>query len=152
MKRDRKEKAFSWGLGLSILLTCVFHALCSKDQHFTFDSLFPKNSFAKATEHCVSVWGALDQMIKSGIPSVQFIRNLDRSIGQLVLAQRQLQKSVQETKLEPDQCHYLARVVGTISDRYQKLPHIDFDRAECLKHQIDGVKEFVEQQLTLIKK
>ncbi len=124
----------------------------SKDQRLTLDSLFPKNNLTKATEHCVAVWGTLDQVIKSGIPSVQSIRNIDRSIGQLVLAQHHLQKSAQETKLELDQCQYLARVVGTLSDRYQKLPHIDSDRADCLKHQIDTVKKFVQQQLDMMKK
>lgn len=146
MKQYPQKKLFGWGCILSMIFATVFNVLYSGEHRFSFDSLFPKNNFAKATDHCVSVWGTLDQIIKSGIPSVQSIRSIDRSIGQLVLAKHYLKKSVIE-KPAVDECHYFARIVGTLSDRYHKLPHIDADRLNCLKKHIDSIKAKAEHFL-----
>ena len=148
MKRTDTKNAYAGGIIFLLFFSSIFHVLYSSDHYFSFDTLFPKNNFAKATEQCMQVWGAFDQIIKSGVPSLQSLRSLDRSIGQLVLSQHYLRNSKEEQSVDPERCSYLARVVGTLSDRYNNLQHIDDDRAACLKQQIDAIKQLVESQLT----
>ncbi len=149
MKRRQSSTFFGWTFVLSVMLGSVFQVIYSESNRFNFDTFYPKNSCTKATEQCVNVWGAWDRLLHAkSVSPVHFTRTIDRSIGQLVLAQRFLVMIPKDEKKPlPEQMHYLSRVVGTVADRFEKLPSMDQDRSACLKECIDGIRKLVEQKI-----
>ncbi|EKD48487.1 MAG: hypothetical protein ACD_64C00286G0001 [uncultured bacterium] len=149
MKRQRVESSFVPLLVIAFLIGTMYQVTHSEDAHFSFDTLFPQNSYSRATEQCIKVWGAWDKLLcfKSSSP-VQITRTLDSSLGQLVLAHTIL-GSVSQSEKQPltEQLHYMSRVIGTVADRFLKLPHIDAERRACLQKQIDKIKKIIQEKL-----
>ena len=141
MKRSQFMRFFFLALAVSGL-----YYVCHAQQSFQLDSLYPKTWYAKATENCVQVWGALDQLThKQQSPA----RSIDRAIGQLVFAQSCLDQ-VKKDQEPPTQehVHYLSRVIGTIADRSHMLKKGDVDRFNCLKERIEKMKKRVARYLS----
>ena len=149
MKRRQSKAILAWTFVLSVTIGTVYQVIYSESNTFHFDTVYPKNSCTKATEQCVNVWGSWDQLLNTkSVSPVHFARAIDRSIGQLVLARRFLVTMPKdERKPSLDQLHYLSRVVGTVADRFEKLPHIDEDRTACLKECIAEIRKLVEQKV-----
>ncbi len=148
MKRQQRKTILAWIFVLFVMLGTVYQVIYSKNNRFHFDTIYPKNSCTKATEQCVSVWGAWDQLHTKSVSTVHFTRAIDRSIGQLVLAKRFLITIPKdEKKPSPEQVHYLSRVVGTVADRFEKLPPMDEDRSACLKECIAEIRKLVEKKI-----
>ncbi len=149
MKRRQSNTIFAWTFVLSVMLGTVYQVIYSESNRFHFNTLYPKNLCTKATEECVNVWGAWDQLLHTkSVSSVHFTRTIDRSIGQLVLAQRFLiTMPKDEKKPSFEQMHYLSRVIGTVADRFEKLPPMDGDRSACLKECIAEIRKLVEQKI-----
>lgn len=134
---------------LSVVLETFFYTVCAASEPFHFDTLYPKSFCTKATEQCVHVWGAWDALLaEKNVSPVDSTCTIDRSIGQLVLAQRFLEAiSKDEKKSLAEQVHYLSRVIGTLSERLPQLPHLDADRSACLKEWVEKIKTLVKQKL-----
>ncbi len=114
------------------------------DRH-SFDSLFPKTWYTKATESCAQVWGAFDDLIAHPATS-QTDRSIiiDAAIGRLVFAQFCLDLMVgsQEQPVSPDDIAYLSRVVELVDERYAKLANtVERDRAYCLRRVINDLQK-----------
>ncbi len=123
------------------------NSIFAESDHYSFDSLFPKTWYAKATESCAQVWGAFDDLIAHPATS-QIDRSIiiDAAIGRLVFAQfcLDLMVSSQEQTVSPDDVAYLARVVEVVDERYGKLANsMGRDRAYCLKRVINDLQKKV---------
>jgi hypothetical protein len=149
MKRRQSNTIFAWTFVLFVMLGSIYQVIYSESNQFHFDTVYPKNLCTKATEQCVNVWGAWDRLLHAkSVSYVHFTRTIDRSIGQLVLAQRFLVAMPKnEKKPLPEQIHYLSRVIGTVADRFEKLPPMDRDRSACLKECIAEIRKLVEQKI-----
>ena len=115
--------------------------------HHSFDSLFPKTWYTKATESCAQVWGAFDDLIAhpDALPTNRAII-IDAAIGRLVFAQfcLDLIANSQEQNVSPEDAAYLARVVDVVDERYKKLADsLEADRAYCMRRVIDALKKNV---------
>ncbi len=141
MKRSQFMRFF-----LLAMVVGGLYYVCHAQESFQFDSLYPKSWYTKATENCVQVWGALDQLAhKQQSPA----RSIDRAIGQLVFAQSCLDR-VKRDQDPPSQehVHYLSRVIGTIADRSHMLKKADADRINCLQERIEKMKKRVAGYLS----
>ncbi len=123
------------------------NSIFAESDHYSFDSLFPKTWYTKATESCAQVWGAFDDLIAHPATS-QIDRSIiiDAAIGRLVFAQfcLDLMVSSQEQTVSPDDVAYLARVVEVVDERYGKLANsMGRDRAYCLKRVINDLQKKV---------
>jgi len=123
------------------------NSIFAESDHYSFDSLFPKTWYTKATESCAQVWGAFDDLIAHPATS-QIDRSIiiDAAIGRLVFAQFCLDLMVgsQEPTVSPDDIAYLARVVEVVGERYGKLADsMERDRAYCLKRVINDLQKKV---------
>ncbi|TET36231.1 hypothetical protein E3J61_00935 [Candidatus Dependentiae bacterium] len=123
------------------------NSIFAESDHYSFDSLFPKTWYTKATESCAQVWGAFDDLIAHPATS-QIDRSIiiDAAIGRLVFAQfcLDLMVSSQEQTVSPDDVAYLARVVEVVGERYGKLANsMGRDRAYCLKRVINDLQKKV---------
>lgn len=130
-------------------IVSVSHAVGGQSKRLSFDTLFPTNAYGRATEQCVKVWSAWDKVIRSKTRiSVEVVRTLDCSLGQLVLAYAHL-KNIPKDEKQPlaEQLHYLSRVIGTISDRSAELPKMDKMRQACLKRLIVKIKTMLEARM-----
>ena len=137
------------GMLIFFTLFCgLFQTVHAYEERMQFHSLFPKNNLTKATELCKHVWGMFDTIIKNNNGSDRSKKKFERAIGQLVLAQHFLTKvAKQKEKPQSDQLHYASRVIGTVEDRFGKVPRIDSDLKSVLKKQIIHVKKLLEKQL-----
>lgn len=149
MKEYRTQRRCAFLLLTVALIVSVSHAVSGQDERFSFDTLFPSNAYSRATEQCVKVWGAWDKLIRSkSHTSVEVVRILDCSLGQLVLAGAALQTvPLQEKQPLVEQLHYMSRVIGTITDRFVQLPHMDAARHACLKEQITQLRALIEAKM-----
>jgi len=123
------------------------NSIFAESDHYSFDFLFPKTWYTKATESCAQVWGAFDDLIAHPATS-QIDRSIiiDAAIGRLVFAQFCLDLMVgsQEPTVSPDDIAYLARVVEVVGERYGKLADsMERDRAYCLKRVINDLQKKV---------
>ncbi len=123
------------------------NSIFAESDHYSFDSLFPKTWYTKATESCAQVWGAFDDLIAHPATS-QIDRSIiiDAAIGRLVFAQFCLDLMVgsQEPTVSPDDIAYLARVVEVVDERYGKLADsMERDRAYCLRRVINDLQKKV---------
>ena len=126
------------------------HIISQDSERLTFDTLYPKNACTKATEQCVTVWGSFDELVHNKeISHAYLTQTLERSLGQLILAQRFLALVPKDAKKPShEQMHYLSRVIGTIADRFEQLPSIDVDRDTCVQECIAQIKKMVENYLS----
>ena len=134
----------------AIFLITLFVGLAANSvfaelDHHSFDSLFPKTWYTKATESCAQVWGAFDDMIAHPA-RLQTDRSviIDAAIGRLVFAQfcLDLMANSQEQTVSPDDVAYLARVVEVVDERYGKLADsMERDRAYCLRRVINDLQK-----------
>lgn len=149
MKRLNFKQLFELGLFSILIGSFGYKIIYGEVKQLNFDSLYPKSWYAKATENCVQVWGTLDQLSQKKITVArQSFQYIDRAIGQLVFAQSCLEHMTRgKSQPSVENIHYLSRVVGTIADRYHRLPQIDEDRLDCLKNRILKVQKKVEQLL-----
>ncbi len=123
------------------------NTIVGEDDRHSFDSLFPKTWYTKATESCAQVWGAFDDLIAHPATS-QTDRSIiiDAAIGRLVFAQfcLDLMANSQEQAVSPDDAAYLARVVEVVDERYGKLANsMERDRAYCLRKVINDLQKKV---------
>lgn len=145
MKARRTSAKFS-----AIFFTALFVGLAPTvivgevGQH-SFDSLFPKTWYTKATESCAQVWGAFDDLIvHPGTSSIDRSIIIDAAIGRLIFAQFCLDLMVgsQEQPASPDDIAYLSRVIALIDERYGKLVGtLEQDRAYCLRQVINDLQK-----------
>lgn len=145
MKETRTAKKFSALFFITIFVGVASHAIFAESDQHSFDSLFPKTWYMKATESCAQVWGALDDLVAHPaiLPTDRSII-IDAAIGRLVFAQFCLDLMVgsQEQPASADDIAYLARVVEVVDERYNKLADLlERDRAYCLRRVINDLQK-----------
>lgn len=137
-------KIFSYYL-LLILMGFTPHLFGDTEDRHSFDSLFPKTWYTKATESCAQVWGAFDDLLAHPtVSSADRLIIIDAAIGRLVFAQfcLDLMVTAQEPSASPDDVAYLARVVELVDERYAKLSDtLERDRAYCVRRVINDLQK-----------
>ncbi len=137
------------------LLSFIFITIgtvSAQSDHVSFDSLFPKTWYTKATESCSQVWGALEDLAccSSKISQTEKSIIVDAAIGRLVFAQfcLDLLLDAKEQIVSGDDMMYLARVVAVVEERYMKVvDSLETDRAYCLRRVIDELKKKIQGSL-----
>lgn len=147
MKESCTSKTSAALFFITIFFGLAPHALVAGSDHHSFDSLFPKTWYTKATESCAQVWGAFEDLhaYPSASPRNRSII-IDAAIGRLVFAQFcvDLLATEQDQTVSPDDVAYLARVIEQLDDRYVKCAGgMERDRAYCVKRVIDDLKKKV---------
>ncbi len=120
-------------------------------QSFTIDRLYPENWYTKAHEHCLMVWGTLDDMIDVTTNTMVPPYIVDASIGQLVFAKNCLHTIIEKNfKISDDDIMHLSHIVGTIEERCTQLPSfIQADKIELLKNVVQKLKKKIELLLPM---
>lgn len=129
---------------LSFIFIRTSGAFAQQDS-VSFDSLFPKTWYTKATESCMQVWGAFDDLAsRQSMSQTEKSIIIDAAIGRLVFAQLCLELIVdsKEQTVSRDDILYLARVVTVVDERFVKITDsLDTDRAYCLRRVLDELQK-----------
>ncbi len=139
----------SWFCTLFLYLVCIagWSSLYGEPDRVSFDSLFPKTWYTKATESCAQVWGAFDNLLaQPKISSTDKVIIIDAAVGRLVCAQLSLDllSSLSDQTVSADEIQYLARIINEVDDRYMKLTRtLETDRAYCVRRVLDDLKKKV---------
>ncbi len=112
---------------------------------FSMDRLYPENWYTKAHEHCLMVWGTLEDILQRsnhGLPAYL----VDTSIGQLVFAKNCVHNLIKNNfGLMPDDIVYLSRLVATIEERCARLPQtVHTDKIHLLQYVIEKIKKKID--------
>jgi hypothetical protein len=137
---------FSFGFSLRIQ--------SMQDQPFSVDRLYPENWYTKAREHCLLVWGTLEDMVERKKSNMLPHYLVDASIGQLVFAKNCLHNIAQNNfTIAHDDIIHLSRIIGTIEERCTRLPHhIQADKADLLKSMVEKLKKKIELLISMTLK
>lgn len=116
-------------------------------QQALFDRLYPQNLFGQAHDHCVRAWSSLDELIYASGRDSRSNLLLDAALGQLTFAKSCVKKiDGQKIRLSPDDLIDFSRVVGTVTDRSERLSGDDSrDKINLLKKIIVRLRQGCEK-------